>query len=46
MDPNETEICLRVETKIRDEQRLIIDEQKVLVTRNETEEFPPFKKVD
>ena len=28
MEPNETEICLRVETKITDEERLIIDAQK------------------
>ena len=36
MDPNETEICVRVETKIKDEERLIIDELKALMIRNET----------
>ena len=46
MEPSETEIRVRVETKIRDEKRLIIDELKVLMIRNETEEYLPFKKVD
>ena len=46
MEPSETEIRVRVETKIRDEKRLIIDELKALMIRNETEEYLPFKKVD
>ena len=46
MEPSETEICVRVETKITDEERLIIDELKSLMIRNETEEYLPFKKVD
>ena len=46
MEPTETEICVRVETKITDEERLIIDELKSLMIRNETEEYLTFKKVD
>ena len=46
MEPSETEICVRVETKITDEERLIIDELEALMIRNETEEYLPFKKVD
>ena len=46
MEPSVTEICVRVETKITDEERLIIDELKSLMIRNETEEYLPFKKVD
>ena len=46
MEPSETEICVRVETKITDEERLIIDELKALIISNETEEYLPFKKVD
>ena len=46
MEPCVTEICVRVETKITDEERLIIDELKSLMIRNETEEYLPFKKVD
>ena len=46
MEPSETEICVSVETKITDEERLIIDELKALVIRNKTEEYLPFKKVD
>ena len=45
MKPNETEICVRVETKITDEERLIIDELKALMIRNEKEENLLFKKV-
>ena len=45
IEPSETEICVRVETKITDEERLIIDELKALI-RNETEEYLSFKKVD
>ena len=37
MEPSETEIGVRVETKITDEERLIIDELKALMIRNETE---------
>ena len=37
MEPSETEIRVRVETKITDEERLIIDELKALMIRNETE---------
>ena len=46
MEPSETEIRVRVETKITDEKRLIIDELKALMIRNKTEEYLPFKKVD
>ena len=46
MEPSETEICVRVETKITDEERLIIDQLEALMIRNETEEYLPFKKVD
>ena len=46
MELTETEICVRVETKITDEERLIIDELKSLMIRNEKEEYLPFKKVD
>ena len=44
MEHDETEI--RVETEITDEERLIIDELKALMRRNETEEYLLFKKVD
>ena len=37
MEPSETEIGVRVETQITDEERLIMDELKALI-RNETEE--------
>ena len=46
MQSSETEICVCVETKITDEERLIIQELKSLMIRNETEEYLPFKKVD
>ena len=46
MQSSETEICVCVETKITDEERLIIHELKSLMIRNETEEYLPFKKVD
>ena len=39
MEPNETEILLHVETEITDEERLIIDELKALMIRNEAEEY-------
>ena len=38
------QIC--VETKIMDDERLIIDELKALMIKNETEEYLTFKKVD
>ena len=46
MEPNETEICVCVETEIKDEEHLIIDELIALMIRNETEEYLTFKKVD
>ena len=46
MEPSETEIGVRVETEITDEKRLIIDELKASMIRNETEEYPLFKKVN
>ena len=39
MEPNETKIYLRVETKIKDKECLIIDKLKALMIRNETEEY-------
>ena len=44
VEPNETEIHVRVEIEITDEERLIIDELKALMIRNETEEYLPFTK--
>ena len=46
MEPSETEIHVRVETKITHEEHLIIDELKALIIRNESEEYLSFKKVD
>ena len=46
IEPNETEIHECVETEITDEERLIIDELKVLMINNETEKYLPIKKVD
>ena len=46
MEPSETAIRVCVETKIADEERLIIDQLKALMIRNETEEYLPFKEVD
>ena len=46
MEPSETEIRVHVETKITDEEHLIINELKALIIRNETEMYLPFKKVD
>ena len=46
MEPNETELRVRVETGITDEERLIIEELKILITRIETEEYLTSKKVD
>ena len=39
MEPIETEIRVRVETETTDEERLITDELKALMIRNETEEY-------
>ena len=46
MGPSEIEICVCAETKITDEECLIIDELKALMIRNEVEEYLSFKKVD
>ena len=46
VEPSETEIRVREETKITDKERLIIDKLKALMIRNETEEYRPFMKVD
>ena len=46
MSTGETEIRVHAETEITDEGRLIIDELKALMIKNETEEYLPFKKVD
>ena len=46
MEPSETEIRVRVETKIKDEERLILDELKALVIRNDKEKYLLCKKVD
>ena len=46
VEPSETEIRVRVESKITDEEHLIIDELEALMIRNEREEYLPFKKVN
>ena len=46
MEPNETEMRVCIESDITHEERLIIDELKALMIRNEKEEFLPFKKRD
>ena len=46
IEPNDTEIRVRVEAEITDEERLIIDVLKALMIRDETEECLHFKKVD
>ena len=46
MEPNKTDIRVRVETEITNEKPLIIDVLKALMIKNETEEYIPFKKVD
>ena len=46
MEHSDTEIRVRVEIKITDEKRLIIDELKVLIRRNGTKEYLPFNNVD
>ena len=45
IEPSETEIRVYVETKNMDDERLINDELKALMIRNETKEYLPFKKV-
>ena len=44
IEPSEIEIRVYVETKNMDDERLINDELKALMIRNETEEYLPFKK--
>ena len=46
IESNETEIRVRVEAEITDEERLIIDVLKALMIRDEMEEYLHFKKVD
>ena len=46
LEPSETEIRVHVEIKITDEERLIIEELKDLMIRNEREEILPSRKVD
>ena len=46
IESNETEIRVRVEAEITDEERLIIDMLKGLMIQDETEEYLHFKKVD
>ena len=46
MEPNETEIRVCVETEVTDKERLITDELKAWMIRNETDEYLPFNKVD
>ena len=46
MEPNETEICVCVETEITDEEHVIINKLIALMIINETEEYLTFKKVD
>ena len=43
---NETEMRVRVETEITDEEHLVIDELNAFMTRNERQECLPFKKAD
>ena len=45
IEPNKTEIHVLVETEIKNDERLIYDEFKALMIRNETEEYLPLKKV-
>ena len=46
MQPNETEIRVRIETEITVEERLIIDELKALMIRHDTEDYLTFKRAD
>ena len=46
MEPNETETRVRVETEVTYKKRLIIDELKALIIRNETDEYLLLNKVD
>ena len=45
MEPNKTDIRVRVKTEITNEKPLIIDVLKALMIKNETEEQLTFKKV-
>ena len=46
MEPSKTEMRVRIEIKITDKERLIIEKLKALMIRNETGEYLPFRKVD
>ena len=46
IQPNETEIRVRIETEITVEERLIIDELKALMIRHDTEDYLTFKRAD
>ena len=46
MQPNETEIRVRIETEITVEERLIIDELKALMIRHDTEDYLTSKRAD
>ena len=46
MEHSDTKIRVRVEIKITDEKRLIIDELKAVIIRNGTKEYLPFNNVD
>ena len=46
IETNKTEIRVRVETEIIDDQRLIIAELKALMIKNKTKQYLPLKKVD
>ena len=46
MEPNETDIRVRVETEITNKKPLIIDVLKALMIKNETEDYLLFKKLD
>ena len=46
MEHSDTKIRVRVEIKVTDEKRLIIDELKAVIIRNGTKEYLPFNNVD
>ena len=46
MELNETVIQVCIATEITDEELLIVDKLKVLLKRDEKEEYLPFKEVD
>ena len=46
IETNKTEIRVRVETEVIDDQRLIIAELKALMIKNKTKQYLPLKKVD